>query len=208
MNPTQLGADIRDALGFSSKPVSAQLAGMAANIVTHEKTGVVSFAPGGVTGTAPPSGGPLTLGAANGGIVLLVPSALEALFTTTFGGSTSQTNGMAIAMSTHFQTALAAFATGGITGACANTPTSPGPLVGAGANGTLSGLDGSALASAVATAIGQASPSSQLSDMCDVIVNHIMDNGAVTLPPASVVGVCSAGGGPVTLGAATGGLIL
>lgn len=208
MNPTQLAEDIRDALGFASLAVPPQTAAMAAAIVAHVQTGVVTFLPGTVTGVAPPSGGPLTLGAAMGGTVLLVPSALEAAFIAAFGTSTPEISGMAIAMSTHFATVLAAFATGTITGACSNTPVSPGVLVGAGANGTLSGLIGATLASTVASGIGQAATSPQLSAMCDVIVNHIMDNGVVTLPPASVVGVCSAGGGPIVAGAATGGFIL
>jgi hypothetical protein len=205
LNASTLADNIKNALGFSAYSTSAQNSGLASAIVAHLMTGVVTFLPGTVTGVAAPSPGPLSNGAASGGTILLVPSALEAALVAVFGTSTPQILGMADAISIHFMTGMVSFATGNITGVCTNTPLSPGTFTGVGANGTISGLSGSTLATQMATGISQAAPTPQLTAMCNAIVSHVQGNAVVTLP--LVVGVTSAGGGPLAAGAATGGLI-
>ena len=206
LNDTALASGMKDALGFSAKPTSAQNADFAGSIVKHLMTGIVSFLPGTITGTAPPSGGPLTNGAGSGGKIIHIPPGLAALLAAALGAATPEISGMANAISNHIVAAgLVSFKTGSITGACANTPTSPGPLVGAGANGAIEGLSGPAMAALMASGMGKGAPSPELSKMCDAICNHIMKNAVVTLPLVS--GLCGPGGGPITLGAAAGGTI-
>jgi hypothetical protein len=184
---------------------------MAADIVSHIQSGIVAFAPGTITGTAPPSGGPLSAGAASGGVITLIPSALTAAFISTFGNNTAEIAGFANAISTHIMSGTVSFSSGNITGTCTNTPPaptpSPGPLVGgAGSGGKIVGLTGNGLATLIAAGINQSYISPQVLQMSTEIVNHIMDNAEVTLP--LVTATCPAGGGSITLGAAAGGTIL
>lgn len=207
MSGPTLATAIKGGLGFGAMANTAQLSGLAAAIVAHVQTGVVAFLPGTITGTAPPSGGPLIAGAGAGGTIVLVPTALESALVGVFGVSTPEILGMADAISLHVSTlGLVSFASGTITGACSNTPVAPGVLAGVGANGTISGLVAGTLATALAVGIGQPAPTSQLTNMATEIVNHIMNNAVVSLPV--VTATCSAGGGPIIAGAAAGGIII
>ncbi|MEM4379059.1 MAG: hypothetical protein QXL01_00030 [Thermoplasmatales archaeon] len=198
---------IKVGLGFGAHATSAQNLGMANNIVMHIQSGVVNFASGTIVGIAPPSGGPLIDGAGTGGSITLVPATLELAFATTFGVLTPEISGLANAISLHVSSlGTVTFASGTITGVCTNTPLSPGVLIGSGSGGTIVGLSGAVLATAIATGIGQAAPTPQLINMATEIVNHIMGFAVVTLP--SVTGTCPAGGGPIIGGAAAGGTIL
>lgn len=205
MNGATLATAIKGGLGFGALATSAKNLALANAIVAHAQSGVVSFAPGTIVGTAPPSGGPLIAGAGTGGTILLVPSALVSALVSAFGTSTSQIVGLANAISNHIATGLVVFAPGTIIGACSNTPVSPGVLAGSGAGGTITGLSGPVLATAITSGIGQGAPTSQVTNMATEIVNHIMSLGVVTLPV--VTAVCSAGGGPIVGGTAAGGTI-
>lgn len=204
-----LAVEMKDGLGFGAQATSSKNLQFAQAILTHLKTGIVVFAPGTVTGTAPPSGGPLTLGTAAGGLITaLVPVAFNTLLVAVFGTATTEIMALATSISGHFtSTGLVSFATGGITGVCSNTIVNPGVLVGAGANGKITVGPGAVLAASMASAMGKPAPTPQLIAMCSAITDHVNLNAVVTLPAASVSGVCASGGGPVTLGAAVGGII-
>jgi hypothetical protein len=206
LNPSKLADEIKAAAGQGDKDTTVVNLQFATAIVSFLQTGVVSFLPGTITGTAPPSGGPLIAGEGSGGMIVLVPAAFMPFLALAFGPPTPQVLGMANGMAAHFLTGTVSFTAGQITGACANTPTTPGPLVGVGAGGKIGGLSGSGMAKLWAAGIGQTSASPELQKMSDAIVKHVMDNATVSL--AVVSGLCSAGGGPITLGAGTGGTIL
>lgn len=208
MNATALATAIRDALGFSDKPVSSQSTGMAAAIVTYlSSSAIINFLPGTITGTAPPSGGPLQDGAGSDGVITgLVGADLASEMKTQMGlpSVTAQLTAEAGAICDEVMNGTVAFSTGSVTGVCGNTPTSPGPLTGQAAGGQISGISASAMADAMASAMGgPATP--QLTAMCTAIATHIMGNAVVVVAMPNVTGTCSAGGGPVTLGAAAGG---
>lgn len=206
-----LADQLKNSLGFASFPTSSQNSGLAQGIVDEiTMKADVEFAPGTVTGTVPPAAGPLTLGAATGGVISgMTPADLAAKLQADmgFGSTTSQLLGMANAIVTHFLTALASFAVGTITGACTNTPATPGVFVGAGAGGTIAGLSGSGLASLMAADMGFGTVSAQLLAFSNTLVTYLLSNSVVTIPPGGATGVAPAGGGPLTAGAATGGTI-
>lgn len=208
MVPNDLADKIKNALGFGAQPTSKETKGMAQSIIDEMKAALVNNPPGTIVGVAPPSGGPLTAGAGTGGLITgMTPPSLAGRFVSN-GVAPSQTPqilGMASAICTHFQTGLVVFAVGGITGSCTNTPTSPGALTGAGANGTIVGLAGPALAGLMSTSYGSVSP--QLLAMCTAIVTYVTANAKVAYASGSVTGVCSAGGGPIVAGTGVGGTI-
>jgi hypothetical protein len=107
---------------------------------------------------------------------------------------------------------LVTFDPGNITGQCTSTgppANSPGPLVnGAGSMGYISGLDGSALADAVHSAVGYpGSTSAELVSFCTAITDYVMDNSEVTYLSGSVTGTCPGGGGPLQAGTAVNGTV-
>jgi len=207
LNANQMAEDMKIALGFVTEPTSEENKNMAADIIAHLQTGVVSHAPGTVTGIAPPSGGPLINGAASNGIIVLVPADLVARFVATFKISTPEIIGMATAISTHLITGLVSFSTGSITGICSNTAVNPGTLIGEGVGGTINGLDGAAMASLMANLMGKPGTTPELESMTGAIVSHIQNNAEVTYLTGSVTGTASAGGGPIIAGTAVSGSI-
>lgn len=206
LNPSKLADEIKAGAGHGDKDTSVVNLQFATAITSFLQTGVVSFLPGTVMGTAPPSGGPLINGSANGGVIVLIPATFMPFLALAFGPPTPQVLGMANGMAAHFITGMVSFSSGQIVGACSNTPTTPGVLVGTGSGGKISGLSGDGLSKAWALGVGQTSASPELKKMSDAIVKHVMDNATVTLSVVS--GVCSAGGGPIVAGAGTGGIIL
>lgn len=202
MDAAGLALDMKSGIGQGAQPMSTQLTGLATQVVNHVVSAVVAFAPGTVTGTAPPSGGPLSNGAASNGIITLVAAALESALISVFGHDTPQIKAMADGISNHVATGLCAFASGNVTGACTNTPLLPGAFTGAGSNGTVSGLSGSAMAGLMSSAFG--GTTSQLIGLCQAIADQILNNAEVIA--AVLTGVCSAGGGPITLGAGSGSI--
>jgi len=208
MDDKALAEEIKEAVGQAKEQTSEETEKMAEAVVEHIKTGIVSNVPTTVTGEAPPSGGPLLNGAATGGIILLTDADLVARFTIAFGLSTAEIIGMAKAISQHVALGLVEFATGSITGTCGNTATSGGPLVGEGTGGAITGLDGDALATLMATLMLKPGASEELKKMAKAIVDHVQDNAEVSYTTPSVTGTCSAGGGPIVAGAGAGGTIL
>lgn len=206
LNPDKLTKETQAALGASGFPTSAKNILFATAIVTHLKTGVVSFLPGTITGVAPPAGGPISNGAGSGGKILLVPSALEGLLIAAFGVATPEISKFAKALSGYVMSAgLVVFDVGTINGAATNTPVSPGSFTGTGAGGKITALQGPALAILLAAAIGKPPTSKPLLDLSTAICDHIKTNGVVALPTAT--GSVSAGGGPIIAGAGAGGII-
>jgi len=209
MDATALAEEIKEAIGQSPEPTSKKNKEMAKDIVNHLKTAIVNHAiPGSVTGTAGAPGGPLANGAATGGVITLVPADLIGRFVATFGISTPEIIGMATAITTHVMTGLVEFASGTITGTCTHTPLNPGPLVGgAGSGGEITGLEGSTLATLMASLMAKPGASEELEKMCTAIVDHISSNAEVTYTSGTVTATCPAGGGPIAAGIAAVGTI-
>lgn len=209
MNPNALANEIKNALGFSDKPTTPQLIGEATAIIAWLATGTVVNAPGTVTGNAPPSGGPLSGGAASNGLIVgLTPSVLVGFMQTYMGfpSVTVELQAMAAAYATHIPSAgKVAFTS--VTGVCTNTPVAPGTFTGAGANGKISGLNGDVLVNIMAASMGHLPVSKPHQSKCVKVVEYIMQNATVTYVFGSLTGVCSAGGGPVIAGTGVGGLI-
>ena len=210
MNPPKLAKEMQDAIGQSGKPTSKENEGLAKAIIGEIKElAIVNFLPGTVQGTTA-AGGPLSAGSASNGVIIgPTPVTLAARIAkeSGFPGPTPQLLGMATGVVTHLLTGTVSFSPGGITGQCTSSTNSPGPLIGAGANGKIVGLQGPAMADLVSKGMGQPSASPELAKLCGAIVDHIMQNAAVSFPMASVVGTCPPGGGPLALGAATGGKV-
>ena len=209
LDAVTLADDIKTAMGFGAEPQSTELTNLAQDIVTHILTAVVSNAPGTVTGDAPPAGGPLINGAASGGVILLISSALDAAFTTSFGISTPEISGMASAISAHIAAGTTEFAIGNITGTCSNTAApSPGPLLGQGTGGTIVGLVGATLAADISTGVlqGGVTPT-ELLGMSNAIDDHVALNGEAAYAPGTITGTAPSGGGPIPDGAGAGGTI-
>lgn len=201
---------IRSAMGFPL-PLSSQLLGWGNAIVSHvTSTSLISFAPGQVTGIAPASGGPLSSGAASGGLLVGPTGAVLAPLVRTDAGYPNvspQLLNMCTAICSHIVTnSRIAFSTGNVTGACTNTLITPGVFTGTGSNGTLSGLLGNQLADEVHAAVGfPGSTSTQLKAFCNALVNYIMSNAVAS--GGIMTGVAPAAGGSITAGNGTGGTL-
>lgn len=201
---------IRSSMGFPL-PVSHQLTGWASAVVAEIELGKVNNIAGTVTGTAAP--GPLSGGAASGGIISGLSGSRLATAVAAAAGYpsvSSQLTAFCTQIVLHIETlGLVSFASGKITGTCTNTPLSPGPLVGgAGSGGQISGLSGSILAVAIHGAAGYpGSVSGKLTQFCTAIVNYVMANAQVSYASGSVTGVCPTGGGSLSNGAGLNGTI-
>lgn len=207
LDSVALAEEIKGALGFSSEPTSQKNKDIATAIVEHLKTAVVNHATSTVTGTAPSSGGPLQDGAATNGVITLVATDLQTRLISAFGVSTPEILGMGTAISTHVATGLVEFTTGNITGTCGNTSSSPGPLVGEGSGGEITNLDGSTLATLMASSMGKPGTTLELEAMATAIVDHIQNNAEAAYSTGFVTGTCPSGGGPITAGTGAGGTI-
>jgi len=203
---------IRSTMGFPL-PVSTYLNGWGNGIVNEITTNAqVSNASGTVTGTAPSIGGPLSAGAATGGTISNLNGSRLASTVASDAGYpfvSGNLSAMCGAIVTHIESVgLVSFSSGNITGTCTNDATHPGTLSGgAGTGGTVSGLNGSTLASAIASAVGYPFVSSQLINFSTAIVNYIMTNAQVSYASGQVTATCPANGGSISLGAATSGTI-
>lgn len=205
-----LAAELKDGIGQMT--TSGQISGFATAIVEHWQTAaIITNPPGTITGTTAP-GSPLAAGVGTGGIISGMTGAVLAALIAGYGGYpgvTAQLQGFADAMVTHFLTGIVVFAPGQITGTCTNTPVSPGPLAaGAGTGGMVTMLSGPALATLLATGIGQGAPTAQITGFATKLVTYIMTNAEAVYAPGSVTGTCPAGGGPLAAGAGIGGTVL
>jgi len=203
-----LAEQIKTALGFGSELTSAETLGMAEAIVEEiTSMGIVSFAPGGVTGNAPaPSGGPLIDGAASDGIIVGTSgSSLADKLKTKMNkpSITAPLQNMADSISSCINAGKVGFSTGQVTGMCTNTPTAPGTFTGSASGGLISGLDSGKLADDLASPYGSKTP--QVIALASAITTYTMANASVSV--ALMSGVAPAGGGPITLGAGSGGTI-
>ena len=206
LNPDKLAKETQNSIGASGSPTSTKNIQFAKAIVTHVKSGIVSFLPGTIVGVAAPTGGPITNGAGSGGKIVLVPSALEGLLIAAFGVATPEISKFAKALSGYIMSSgLVMFDVGTIVGATTNTIVSPGSFTGTGSGGKITALQGPALAALLAAALGKPPTSKPLLDMATAICDHIKTNGVVAL--STVTGAASAGGGPIIGGTAAGGII-
>lgn len=207
MQPETLAEEFKKAMDKDSEPTSDETKGLAKAIIEEVSGCLVSFAVGSITGVAPPSGGPVSNGAGSGGSILLVTgSTLSQKMQLNMGlpSVTSQLQQMADGIANHISSGRVSFQSGNITGVCANSPTSPGPFTGGGAQGKIEGLSDSSLASGMAAGLG-GPPTDEIKKMAKAIVDHIKTNAIVSFTMGGLTGLCSAGGGPIQAGGGIGG---
>jgi len=209
LSSSRLTSTIKIALNVGAQPTSLQNSGMSSDIVNHVSSAIVANAPGTIMAEAPSSGGPISNGTGTDGTIALIASALEASFASTFGTSTPQIKALADAISNHISgLGKVSFAIGDITGVATNTPVSPGELTaGAGMNGTVGSLSVSVLAQAITSALGQSTPTTQVTQVATAIINEVQNFGTAAYEVGSVTGTFSAGGGPMVAGTGIAGTI-
>jgi hypothetical protein len=188
-----LAKEIADALKSKEGPTK-QIKGTAKALITAMKAAIFSHLL--VNGSCGP-GGPISAGAAEGGIIVMptaaaIPIEIAAALE---GPPTPQIIGLALGFSTHVMTGLVSFKPGGITGTCANSPVSPGPVIGAGQNGQIMGLSGPALASAWAATLG--GKSEEIDKMAEAVAGYFSKEAMGSYMMGSVTGVAPPGGGPI-----------
>ena len=171
------------------------------------QAGIVNNLAGTISATSPPSGGPITDGQASQGILVLIPSIMSAI---TLAGSPPGAHAMLtqenIAVLSYLMAAgRVSFASGNIQGVSSCSPLSAGTLTGKGTEGVIGELDGGACADYVLGQIGRIG--SDRKPFYTALMQYTMDNASVLYPMGSVTGTFSAGGGKLTEGAATGGII-
>jgi len=206
-----LAEAIRSAMAFPS-PVSAQLVAWATGIILEIQTKcTVSNLPGTVFGVVPPSGGPLIAGGASAGLMSGMTGSSASSFIVAsdpidYPFATPQLMNFCEGIVQHIQTVgQVTFSVGTINGACTNTLITPGVFTGVGTNGQIINLNGPAMATLVASLVPFPGPTPQLIAKCTAIANYIMANAQVNY--STVTGACSAGGGALIAGTASGGLI-
>lgn len=201
LNGSALATLIRTSMGFPS-PNSNQVNGWGAGIVSEVIQGKVNNAPGTVTGVTHIKTGvpnpPLTNGAASNGLISSLSGSRLASAVAADAGYPFVSSILTIYCNQivgHIQSqGKVSFATNSITGGCTGTISAPGNLaIGAGTNGTISGLDGSLLASNIHSAVGYpGGVSARLTEFCTAITSYIMANAVVTYASGSVIGICPA----------------
>lgn len=209
MDASKLADELKEAGGQKGSTPDEQKGFAKAIIEEIQQLGLVNFLPGTVKGNAPPSGGPLAGGNASGGVIVGPQGpTLAARMAAGMGKGppTPQVVGFATAITTHLLTAQVEFSSG-VTGSCTNTGApSPGPLLGEASKGKIKGMQGKAMADLAGPALGgPATPS--LIKQCQAIVDHIQKNAEVSFLTGTIIGTCPSGGGPILLGAGTGGKI-
>lgn len=209
---SELAREINKAISASSAEglpidVTPEMETYARAIITTFHSASTVHLPGTVTGTTAP-GAPLSAGAAaNGTLVAFLPATwlgeMTAGFPTADPGQLSKE---AIASTGYISsTAKINFEAGKITGNCTNTPVAPGPLVaGAGTDGTVDELVGDDWAKVVVPPLGNPALAAKI---YKAIVKYINEKAEVSYLAGSVTGVCPPAGGPLSAGAATGGVI-
>jgi hypothetical protein len=210
LNASSLADELRVAIGFPP-PTSPILEGWASAFLNElQSNAIVTNSL--VTGSCPP-GGSLGGGASVGGLISGLSGSRLASATASasaYPSVTSKLSGYSSQIVLEIMSfGLVSFASGNITGSCTNSPVSPGSLAGgAGANGVISGLSGSRLASAIHNTSGYSgSVSPSLLKFSTAIVDHLQNNGVASYAAGSVTGTCPAGGGSLSGGMASGGKI-
>ena len=210
LDASAIAQQIKVALNQATQPTSAETLGMAQAIVEEITTmGLVSFLPATVEGTAPPTGGPLLNGKASNGLIVgpLGPHLANLMKSKMNKPSiTAQLLSMGNAIANCIILGKVNFAENKVTGLCTNTPLNPGAFTGGATDGLISGLDSGKLADDLANPYGGKSP--EVIALASAITTYIMGNAAVSFAMPLMTGTCSAGGGPLALGAGSGGTIL
>lgn len=159
LDPTALASDIASAMGYPT--VSPQLIGWASGVLEEVKNGMA-------TSRNTPSGHTIS-GISGSAMATLIAD---------YGGygsvSTQLTNYCGAIASNIMSNAIVTY-----TAPVLNPPAIQPPDAWY-LNGTLSGLDGSSLASDVAAAVGYPSVSAKLLAKCTAITTHIMGNAEIT----------------------------
>lgn len=209
LDATALALKIHDALGQKTDgngaptKVSKETQEYASGIVAALKAAIFNHLPGTVNGITAP-GSPLSLGSAVGGVVVIQPTPMIAKTSNGFAPPGPQLIAENTAVIQYIGTGLVSFAAGSITGTCTNTPVTPGPLIlGAGSMGTLVGLTGAGCTAAVIAAIGVGGP--DMLKHYTALIDYVLANAEGSYATESVIGTCPTAGGPLTLGAGTGG---
>lgn len=172
-------------------------------IIKNLKTASVNNVSGSVTAQGLPSA-PITNGSATNGTIsgISASSWLSDMQSGFPNSNSAMLNQEATGSTTHLMTGKAGFDAGKITGTCMATPTNPGPLLnGAGTQGKISGLSGSAWDAA----IGSLGPLG--SNVYNAIVSYIQNNSDVQYLVNSISGNFSAGGGNLLAGTGVNGSI-
>jgi hypothetical protein len=189
--------------------VTSEMTAYASAVVDTFHAAVVANASGTVVASGTPSS-PITGGAATGGLITTLPSATwQAQLSSGFPSAPSGQLSAEAAVSTTYLKGAArvAFASNKITGTCTAGPTSPGPLAnGAGADGTVASISGSAWATAVLAALG--TPGPLASAVYTAVAGYLMTNAVAAYASSNVSGAFSAGGGAMTAGTGVAGTIL
>lgn len=213
LNNDDLALKIHNDMGFTGA-VSNQLKGWAKAVIDELiNNGMVNNASGTITGTCPSSGGPLQNGTSSNGIIsgLNATNLASAIVNNAgYGYLTPQVTDFSTEIVNHLMSGLVAFSSGNITGTCTNTLTNPGTLInGTGSNGTISGLNGTTLATAIHNMVFSmhAGPTPKLIQFCTAFTDYIMTNAIITYSSGNVTGSCSSGGGPLSGGMGVNGTI-
>jgi len=209
MDEELLAEEIKEALGAQDQETSDESIGFARAIIKEfTLKGLVNFAPGGITGVAPPSGGPLINGAGSNGIIsgITGPSlASNIVLFAGFPGASAEVLQFAASFTSYvISTGKVAYKPGEVTGICSNTGANPGVLTGEAKGGQVTGITGDGLASLIAPLFGSFT-SEELKAFSNAVIDHIKTNAVITFVTGTVTGTASAGGGPLVAGAATAG---
>jgi hypothetical protein len=194
--------DVRDAIGFSGRPVSSEILAFVGAIIDEVKAGTFSHLV--VTGTCA-DGAPLALGEALAGIITgpLGSSLANRIKTGMSQASvTSQLSGLSEAITTNIILGLVNFSAGNVTGSCVG-----GNLVGGAAlGGEVAGISGSLIASAASASLG--GTTNALSALCNAIADYIMNASESSYSSGQVIGTYPTPSGGPLVGSASGGVIL
>lgn len=203
-----LASSILTALGSpvdkDGNPVSVtdQMRSYARAVIDTLMAGTFANAPGTINGSAAP-GGPLMGGTGVGGVVSgLSPSVWGSDLASAFPAAPKTADEARDSTTYLMASALVGFASGDITGTCTATPSSAGILAnGAGTDGTISGLDGSAWATAAEA------PGPLGVPFYSAVAAYLMKNASCSYASGAVTGTFAANGGPLVAGTGIGGMI-
>ena len=210
MDATYLAQQLQTALGLTS--VTEELTGYATGYVTALKTGLASHSSGTVVGTAPP-GGPLVGGAATAGQISgVIPTVMTGIMSATGGfhfANQAMISSENSATLGYVESAgIIDFESGSVNGTCTATILSPGILAnGTGTDGEISLLVGSALASLIKPIVSPTQSAPLMVPFYTALCNYTMDYLRVNFSTGTVTGNFAPGGGALTGGAASGGVV-
>jgi len=211
--PADLADKIKNDMSFGGA-TSTQLVGWATGVIDEiQAAAIINNAAGTITGVCPPSGGPLIAGEGTSGIISGMDGSNMATRVKNEAGYpsvSSQLTTFCTEIVDHIHNSGSVdFASGNITGVCTNTLLTPGVLTaGAGTDGVISGLDGTALATSIHNAIGYpGGVSPKLIEFCTAFTDYVMSEGVCEYVAGGVTGTCPMGGGALLAGTGVSGTI-